>query len=59
MLKICSSKNIQNSKFLISWGVGGGNQNEEVLQCVPSRLLKSLNLGNNWGHKLIFAVNTQ
>ena len=36
MLKTCSSKNIQNSKFLISWGVGGGNQNEEVLQCVPS-----------------------
>ena len=46
-IKICLSKNIQNSKFdglTHAWGegVGRGYQNKEILKFVPTRLLKSL-----------------
>ena len=47
MIKICLSKNIQNSKshdMTHAWGKGvrTGFQNEKILRFVPSRLLESL-----------------
>ena len=59
MLKICLSKNIQKGKFHVSthvWGegVGRGFQNEEILNSVPSRLLKSPTVDSNEGNRLIF-----
>ena len=47
MLKVCLSKKVQKSKFhhlIHTWGkeVGKGYENEEILEYILSRLLRSL-----------------